>query len=198
MRKILSLFSIFFIAICGCRVTAQSLEPQKEVIDRAEKYINDIKNLKAGFIQQNPNGSTARGNIYISRPGKMRIAYAPPSQLKIIANGTWLIQHDPVMSETSHVTLDSTPAGFLLSDNLDINGKMKVLSTESNNYEMVIVLAPKTDHNFRRLEIRFEKYPLRLDGWKIEDLQGNTTTVRLLNVTRPAELNPRLFVLEKN
>lgn len=197
MGKILNILFIQLIIFWGYCVDAQDLKPQKEVIKQAEKYINDIKNLKAEFVQQNPNGSTIRGVIYISRPGKMRIAYAAPSQLKIIANGTWLIQHDPVMSETSHVTLDSTPAGFLLSDNLDINGKMNVVSTKSDNYEMLIVLAPKVDNNFRRLEIRFEQYPLRLDGWKIEDLQGNITTVRLLNITRPTELNPRLFVLEK-
>src|SRR5690349_14633836 len=57
--------------------------------EKYENYLNELKTLAGDFTQVNSQGKTAQGKIQISRPGRMRLAYAPPSSLLIVADGKW-------------------------------------------------------------------------------------------------------------
>ena len=64
--------------------TAQAQTGAPEI----EQYINSIRTFQARFVQSNPNGSIVQGTLYVRRPGRMRFQYDPPSQLKIVADGS--------------------------------------------------------------------------------------------------------------
>ncbi|MBY0431339.1 MAG: outer membrane lipoprotein carrier protein LolA, partial [Rhodospirillales bacterium] len=77
-------------------------------VQRVEDYLNGITTLQARFLQASPNGATAEGTAYISRPGKMRLAYDPPSPILVVADGRMLVYYDSELKETSYAPLDST------------------------------------------------------------------------------------------
>ena len=70
---------------------------------RIEAYLNGLDTLRASFVQINPDGGTATGELYYERPDKMRLDYDPPSRLLIVANGWKLVYHDRRLEQVSHL-----------------------------------------------------------------------------------------------
>src|SRR5437016_2028338 len=70
-------------------------------IAKVESYLNGVKTLTAQFLQTNPDGSVATGVFYLNRPGKMRLAYNPPSKLLIVADGDTLYHQDLATNEVN-------------------------------------------------------------------------------------------------
>ena len=50
-------------------------------IARAETWLNNLRTLKARFLQIAQGGAAAEGTAWISRPGRMRFEYDPPEPL---------------------------------------------------------------------------------------------------------------------
>ena len=42
--------------------------------------MNNIKTLEASFVQMASNGTTSEGKLYIEKPSKIRMEYAPPAE----------------------------------------------------------------------------------------------------------------------
>src|SRR6185503_3854766 len=87
----------FFIAISigSSQTAAQGISPaDRAEVARVESYVNSITTFKADFVQIAPNGATARGTLWISRPGRLRVEYRPPAKLRIFATPQWLIVED--------------------------------------------------------------------------------------------------------
>ena len=57
-----------------------------KTLHKAEAYLEGIKTLQAEFLQISSNGETSSGEILLSRPKNLRIEYAPPSPILIVAN----------------------------------------------------------------------------------------------------------------
>ena len=74
-----------------------------------EKYLNSITTLSGRFNQLNSKGHKAAGTIQISRPGKMRLDYAPPSPLMIVTN----FLPNEKTTEMSLVRTEDPDAGYI-------------------------------------------------------------------------------------
>ena len=61
----------------AARLTAQD----KVDLKRVEDYLERLSTLKSRFLQTSSNGSVASGKLFISRPGKLRFEYDPPSSI---------------------------------------------------------------------------------------------------------------------
>ena len=83
-------------------------------INRVEKYLNELLTLKSRFLQATSTGEFSEGTLYLSRPGKIRIEYDPPTELLIVADGTWLIYNDIKLDQITHLPLRTTTANILL------------------------------------------------------------------------------------
>ena len=65
-----------------------------EDLRRVETYLEAIKTLKGRFLQTSSNGGVASGKVFMSRPGRMRFEYDPPTPILMIADGVFLIYID--------------------------------------------------------------------------------------------------------
>ena len=108
MRKFLTFLAALLFASPAFALT------DAEALAKAEQYLNGISTLQARFTQVNPDGSSNEGDLYISRPGKMRLVYDPPTPMLMVADGVFLIYVDTQMKDVSHIDLNDTPAGLLL------------------------------------------------------------------------------------
>lgn len=164
------------------------------LVEQAEDYLNSFKTMRARFMQVAPNGGVAEGQAYLSRPGKMRLDYDPPSQIEIIANGSFLIYHDKELEQVSYLGLDETPAGILVRPNIDLNGRdLSVTGVTQGRGLVQIGLVQSGESAGGELTLVFNQNPFVLRQWMVRDPQGNVTTVSLFNTRTGVALNPKLF-----
>jgi outer membrane lipoprotein-sorting protein len=163
-------------------------------IAKVESYLNGVKTLTAQFLQTNPDGSVATGAFYLNRPGKMRLAYNPPSQLLIVADGDTLYHHDLATNEVNSFAIDATPANFLLQPRINFNKGLKVTQSAEKPGLLEITLARADDEEGMSLKLIFLTKPiLVISGWIVTDAQGLKTHVVLKNVQIGMKLNQSLF-----
>ena len=177
----------------GPRRAALSAQDKADIA-RAEEYLNGITTLKARFLQISANGGQAEGTVYLSRPGRMRLQYDPPSPMLVVADGTFLIVYDKELGEPSYLPLDSTPAGILVRDNVKLDGK-DVIVTKVLRLPGVlnISMVEADDVGQGELTLVFSEAPFALRQWRVVDAQGSTTTVSLYEAQNGLKLDPKLF-----
>lgn len=166
----------------------------KADVARAQDYLNSITTLKARFLQIAGNGNQAEGTAYLSRPGKMRLQYDPPSPMLVVADGSFLIVHDKDLGEPSYIPLGSTPAGVLVRDNVQLIGNdVTVTRVLRLPGVLNISLVEADEPDAGELTLVFSESPFALRQWRVVDAQGTTTTVSLYESQTGVKLDPKLF-----
>jgi outer membrane lipoprotein-sorting protein len=168
---------------------------KKSDLQRIEIYLNEIKTLRAEFLQVSSNGAVATGKLLMQRPGKIRFEYDPPSPIMLISDGYFLRYIDKDLEQVTHIWLEDTPIGFLLDDNLKLSGGITVTKFKKNANLLTITMAKSKKPEKGTVSIIFSDKPLALEKWVIKDAQGITTTITLNNRERPLKIDPRLFEL---
>src|SRR4051812_497678 len=92
----------------------------------AEAWLNNLRSLKARFLQIAQNGAAAEGTAWIVRPGRMRFEYDPPEPLLLVASHGQFFYYDKAMKQATTLPLSATPLGLLLRDNLRLAGEVTV------------------------------------------------------------------------
>ncbi len=195
MRKVLLAFGLLVSWCLGGALHA-AVPPTSNQADiaKAEDYLNGVTTLKARFMQVAPDGSTVEGTVYMSRPGRMRLEYDPPSPILVVANGTFLIYHDKQLEQTNYLDLDDTPAGILLQPQVKLNGDdLKVLRVSHQPGILDITVTKRNDSSDGKLTLVFTERPFELRQWQVVDKQGQLTTVSLFDAETGVKLDRSLF-----
>lgn len=163
-------------------------------LERIERYLNAITTVEARFVQIASTGETAEGTLALARPGRMRLAYAPPSPILVVADGTWLIYADSALEQVSYLPLGSTPASILLAERIRLDGgELSVTSAVAEAGTVRITVVRRKNPSEGSLTLVFADQPLTLTQWQVTDAQGITTTVRLLEARFGVTLADKLF-----
>ncbi len=167
---------------------------EAEALKRAEAYLNGITTLKSRFIQVNPDGSNYEGDLFISRPGRMRLAYDAPTPMLMVADGKFLIYVDTQMNDASHLDLNETPAGLLLKENLSFSDpSVTLLGVKREAGTLEISAAMTKDPAAGKLTMVFSEGPLELRQWRVLDAQNKEVVVTLENAQKGVALDRALF-----
>lgn len=161
-----------------------------------ERYLNQLKTLSGDFTQTNSKGSTVTGTIQISRPGKMRLTYDPPSSLLIVANGKWLITKDTEADQVDYVSLDKTPAAFILRPHIRFSGDVEITNVVPKGALTEISLIRTEEPDAGYITLVFQDNPIALKEWSVIDAQGVETRVSLSNLKSNVQLSAELFQFE--
>jgi outer membrane lipoprotein-sorting protein len=143
------------------------------------------------------NGSVAQGTLYVSRPGRMRLAYDPPSPVLLVADGTFVIYYDKRLQQVSYLPIGSTPAWFLLRDRISLGGGVRVTGFEHRGGVIRVTLVESEEPQAGSVTLTFTDQPLALRQWTVTDAQGHHTTVALSNVRIGGKIDPDLFVFNE-
>lgn len=158
-------------------------EEQAEAVNRINAYFNGITNLQGSFEQVDPNDKRSTGRFYVQRPGKIRFDYAPPSALRIVADGHSLAIEDSDLKTVEKYPIKSTPFRLLLTDSVDLGRDARIVGVESQEGTLAIALEDKTGDAAGRIKLSFNTGPeLALKEWLITDAQGLTTKVTVTDV----------------
>jgi outer membrane lipoprotein-sorting protein len=155
-------------------------------LHRIETYLGGITTLKAGFEQTNQDGSTADGQVWLSRPGKMRFEYS---------NGDYVAVDDLGLKQVQFYPVDSTPAWYLLREGIALSGDVTVTGFERGAKTLRVTLVQTKDPNNGSITLTFSDQPLALRQWTVLDQQGRVTTVALNDPEQGMTLQRNLFFL---
>lgn len=193
------------IALLGALLVAADPSPggaatgsRAEGIQRVEDYLNGLETLQGRFIQNNPDGSSAQGQIYLQRPGKVRFEYDPPVPLLVLANGKWLTQVDKELKQVSNYPLDETPAYLLLREKIDFGKDLKVSEFWQGEKVLRIRLQDTRNPDVGSVTMTFADQPLELRAWVVTDAQGLETELALVNSRTGISLDQSLFEYHGN
>jgi outer membrane lipoprotein-sorting protein len=158
-------------------------EEQTEAVNRINAYFNGMTNLQGNFEQIDPNNKRSTGRFYVQRPGKVRFDYAPPSALRIVADGHSLAIEDSDLKTVEKYPIKSTPFRLLLVDSVDLDRDARIVGVESQEGSLSISLEDKDGEAAGRIKLSFDTNPdLVLKEWLITDAQGLITKVTVADV----------------
>ncbi len=179
---------------------AQPAEPDDAAfLEQAAAYLNDIDTLQARFLQIDGRGGVAEGDLYIDRPGKMRLAYDPPTPILIVADGYYVIYVDLELGEPSYLDIDDTPAAFLLEPEWSFTDEDVTVKNIERYPGVVEVTAARADDiTAGELTFVFSEQPLELRQWRVRDAQSQEVTVTLFETQTGLNLDSDLFEYEED
>jgi outer membrane lipoprotein-sorting protein len=200
MQKILRVIIAAAIGLGATAVLAATASPTKPLseadrvdVARIEGYLNGVKTMKARFLQVGAEGGYATGSIFLSRPGRMRVEYDPPTKMLIVATGVWLIYVDTELQQATYLPIDSTPAMFLLRPALQFDKDVSITGIERGAGVIRLALTDKNDPRSGQIVLTFSDRPLVLQKWAVTDAQGKVTNVALVDPVFGVPLPPTLF-----
>ncbi len=162
-------------------------------IARIEAYLNGLTTLKAKLTQIAEDGRAATAVLYISRPGRMRLEYDPPSPILMVAHRAFLIYFDKSLKQVSYIPISSTPAWLFLRETISLRGEVKVteINHEAGTLRATVVKTDEPDAG--AISLVFTESPFTLRQWTVRDSQGSRTRVTLNEVSTGIALDERLF-----
>lgn len=181
-------------ALAGLGLPQAALAQQFSVLrPRIEAAINSISKQKGRFLQiDTTTGYGLQGDFYISRPGKLRFEYDTRPQL-MIADGRHVARVNTRTGTVTRTRLRSTPLRIILSDDADLTDGVTVTKMEQTPDSLFVTLYENGKRNQGLLTVFLDVNTYELRGWKIEESDGNNTTVILQETQSDVYINPNKF-----
>lgn len=175
--------------------TALSAE-DRALVARATAYLQALTEARAQFVQLDGRGQQSRGELFLKRPGKARFAYAPPSGLLVVSDGSAVSVADSRLKTFDKYPLVATPLSLFLARNIRLDQGVTVTRVTRTPGGFTIAARDGKKQTAGQLILAFSDAPLALTGWTVTDAQGRATQVRLSGLQRTAGLDSSLFVLK--
>lgn len=178
-------------------VLAENLKLSKQdttSLMRVQKHLNSSKTIRARFLQISSNGEYAEGEIFMQRPGRLRLVYDDPNPLMVVADGKHISFVDRNIDTATTLYLSMTPAELVLRESIGFFGKDVIVTSVNQTPGVIRVgLINAKEPDAGSIELIFSDQPVELRKWIVIDAQGIKTTVSLLGPTFDVPLDPKLF-----
>lgn len=211
MKNILHKFTLVFAIITSlahfqskaaglpqAEVTAKDFSIYKDDLLKIENYLNSIKTAVAPFTQTSSEDGQSEGTFYLSRPGKLRWEYNPPTPILIIAKGSLLSYYDSELNQVSHISLDENLSGFLTRENISFNSEdIAILNFVKENGKVEITIAQANKEDEGQLTLKFSENDTTLLGMSVADAIGKSTDITFNTIVYDKTLDKKLFVLPR-
>ena len=172
---------------------------QTKAVQRINSYFNNITNLQGSFEQVDSTDKRTTGRFYVQRPGKIRFDYAPPSGLRIIADGKFLAIEDSDLKTVEKYPIQSTPFRLLLADSVDLDRDARIVGVETQEGTLSVSLEDKSNDAAGGIRLIFASGgELQLKEWLITDAQGLTTRVSVNDVVSGRKVAADFFTSKEN
>lgn len=172
---------------------------QTKQVVRAQKYLNAISTMRAKFLQVTSQGQYAQGVFLMSRPGRMRIDYDPPTPVLIVSDGTFVMYKDEELGQRSYVPLAAMPASIFIGGTVDFFGDDLLITDFEDTASVIRVTVQRSDDPAEgSLTLVLASQPMALKKWVVVDAQGISTTVSLMGPEFGVPLNEDLFKVENS
>ena len=171
-----------------------SAQAQTDSVQKAQAYLNTITTLTADFQQIAPDGSYAKGELFVKRPGKMRWNYDRPNPIQMVSDGNTLTYYDPEMDEVSYLSLEDTLAAIIARPELSFDDdEIELISSEQDAGLLRVHLRQRQNPENGAISFVFRTQPLALYQLLAQNAAGDTTVITLDNIRIGEALEDKLF-----
>lgn len=177
----------------SARLTAED----RADLRRIEEKVNGFRTLRTRFRQVSPGGEVFRGDIFIQRPGLMRIQF-DRRDMVLLTSRLWLIVIQGERREPQYFPLNSTPAGILVRERIRFDRDIRVTGIRRTAHRIFVTVVRSGAPRQGRIILIFERQTLDLAGWTVVDPQNRMTRVTLSETRLDPPLDPMLFSLPGN
>ena len=160
---------------------------------RIEEYFNSFETLRARFQQYAVESGTSTGNIYLRRPGRLRVEYDPPVPVVIVADGILVSYYDKDLDQVDQLPLKSSPVWFLLENKVEFDEHVTITAIERDASSLRVSMYQTDDPDVGKVTLIFTDNPLELRQWTVIDAQGTEVRVGLEQVALGGALANELF-----
>lgn len=168
---------------------------QRAALEQVNAYFNRIRVMSGSFTQV-AQGSRSEGKFYVSKPGRLRFQYNPPSPLELISDGRTVAVRDRKLNTQDIYSLSQTPLQFLLDDRMDLMRDSKVVGVYADAENLSVTLEESAAiGGTARIDLVFSARTYELQQWTITDAQGYETTVRIYDIDTASRPSDKLFVI---
>jgi outer membrane lipoprotein-sorting protein len=170
----------------------------KAILDQVDGYFNAIRVMSGKFVQIGPDGQRTTGSFWVSKPGKMRFDYDPPSPLQVLADGTSVAVRNRKLATQSLYFIGQTPLRFLLADRIDLIEDSRVVAVGKEPAGISVVVDEKSNVGANaRIQLLFPAPSFALRQWIITDAQGYDTTVMITSVDTTSRPPDKIFYIDQ-
>jgi len=176
------------------------------VARRVQQHYDAIRDLRAHFVQTTERvalGSSgaaslqSRGEVVFAKPGRMRWSYQAPAPSLVVSDGQTLWIYDPQAHEVQQLPLgpgylSGAAIQFLLGEGKLLD-EFEVQAHGCGGEEVQLVLVPRRDAEYERLELRADPKSGAVRETAVVDLLGNRTTIALNDLKSNKNPDPALF-----
>jgi len=182
------------------KINPQAAAPdQKEALQRVDAYLNALRVMSGSFTQVNPDGTRSTGKFWISKPGKLRFQYAPPSPVELVADGRSVAVRDRKLNTQDLYFIGQTPLRFLLADRIDLISDTRVVGVSVGPEWVTVILEEGSTIGGRaRIQLMFSAADYSLKQWTVTDAQGYETTVAIFDVDTTSRPSDKLFRIDEH
>lgn len=190
------LFLIFVLFGEGLQASDKETAQQGCFVKKAQNYLNTLKVWTAKFTQKQSDGTIVTGQIWVRRPGLLRLDYDAPLTSRMYIHDGWVVQHDVHLDETTHIPLNRTPAAFFLDEDIRLDSRVKIKGFHSDKENTYLKLIQVDDEGMGSIVLVFQNDPIALKAWYIVDEARNVTEVVLDKIIPKHDKTKEWFVYQ--
>lgn len=195
-RRALVLTVLAPMAACQSTPPAATLGGENAAtLARVQAYLNSLRTLKARFEQVWPNGTTNVGTLWMQRPGRLRLQYAPPSPLTLIAAEGTILLYNASTQATTTTPLARNPLGILLARVITLSGPVTVTAVRQLPGQLLVSMVRTANPSQGSLTLLFTEPPLALRALRIVDARGQSTDFTLFQLQSGVSIDASVFRL---
>ncbi|WP_101342191.1 LolA family protein [Cereibacter azotoformans] len=170
---------------------------EKIPLSTISAYLNRLSTAEADFTQVNADGSMSTGRLFIKRPGRVRLEYAPPERSLVMAGGGQVAIFDAKSNQPpEQYPLSRTPLSLILAQNIDLSRARTVVGHREDRNTTRVVAQDPAHPEYGTIEMVFTANPVALRQWVITDDAGSQTTVILGEMSQGGNLPASLFSIQ--
>ena len=174
--------------------TSSILKADPYSLANISQYLQNLKILKADFLQTNPDDTISSGTILIKRPGRMRFEYNKPDKTLVLVSAGALAIFDPKGDEKPITyPIKNNPISLILKGEVDLLNSGIVAKYKSSSEKAVLTIRDPKKPQRGSVELVFVGTKPELEKFTIKNENGSSTSISLKDIEYPNKLNETLF-----
>ena len=174
--------------------TGSIIQADPYSLENISQYLQNLKILKADFLQTNPDETRSSGTILIKRPGRMRFEYFKPDKTLVVVSAGALAIFDPKGDEEPIIyPIKNNPISLILRGEVDLLNVGIVENYEKRFEEAVLTIRDPKKPERGSVRLVFTGAKPELKEFTIKNENGSSTSILLNDIEYPKKINETLF-----
>ena len=188
MKRIFSISLGIFFGLAGVG------HAEKASLADISAHLNSLRSIQATFVQIGADGSSAQGQFFMKRPGRLRFEYQIPSEVLVLVYAGQMAIFDPKGDgEPTSFTTSGTPLSLILQDRIDLQKSALITDHRYDGKRTSLSLQHPQHPERGEITLVLRHNPLELAQWIIETPEGDQTLLALEDLQKGVSLKDSVF-----